>query len=240
MTYVGVSGHVFVEGSRSPTIIFCRIPGEDFFMRWLGTNHEGGIMDMKTSRVTNFREIMITVILSMICGVAYFGWGFLYNVMDAALPGSAELIYGLWFVASILTAYIVQKPGVAMLSEVAAAFVEMIFGGQWGLSTLVFGLIQGAAAELVFAAFRYRSFHMGTVILAGMASAAASVPIDWFQGYIGDVTTSVLIFKIIMRLLSGAILAGVLGKVVGDLLAKTGVLNSYQVVRAKMDRGPSF
>ncbi|KEO82832.1 ECF transporter S component [Tumebacillus flagellatus] len=195
---------------------------------------------MKTSRVANFREIMITVILSMICGVAYFGWGFLYNVLDTALPGSSELIYGLWFVASILTAYIVQKPGIAMLSEVAASFVEMIFGGQWGLSTLVFGLIQGAAAELIFAGFRYRTFNMGTVILAGMASAAASLPIDWYQGYISDVTTGVLLLKIVLRLISGAIFAGVLGKVVGDLLAKTGVLNSYQVVRSKLDRGPSF
>ncbi|WP_170119418.1 ECF transporter S component [Tumebacillus permanentifrigoris] len=195
---------------------------------------------MKTSRVVNFREIMITVILSMICGVAYFGWGFFYNVLDAALPSSTELIYGLWFVASIITAYIVQKPGVAMLSEVAAAFVEMIFGGQWGLSTLVFGLIQGAAAELIFAGFRYRSFHLGVVVLAGMASAAASIPIDYYQGYIGDLTTGMLVLKIVLRLLSGAILAGVLGKVVGDLLAKTGVLNSYLLVRSKSDRKPAF
>ncbi|MBL0386770.1 ECF transporter S component [Tumebacillus sp. ITR2] len=195
---------------------------------------------MKTSRVVNFREVMITVILSMICGVAYFGWGFLYNVMEAGLPGSSEIIYGLWFVASILTAYIVQKPGIAMLSEVAAAFVEMIFGGQWGLSTLVFGLIQGAAAELIFAGFRYRTFNMGTVILAGMASAAASVPIDYYQGYIGDLTTGMLVLKIALRLLSGALFAGVLGKIVGDLLAKTGVLNSYQLIRSKTDRKPSF
>lgn len=195
---------------------------------------------MKTSRVTNFREVMITVILSMICGVAYFGWGFLYNVMDAALPASTDTIYGLWFVASIVTAYIVQKPGVAMLAEVAAAFVEMIFGGQWGLSTLVFGLIQGAAAELIFAGFRYQNFNTLVVMLAGAAAAAASIPIDYYQGYIGEISTNLLVLKIVLRILSGAVFAGVLGKVVGDLLAKTGVLNSYLLVRNKMDRKPSF
>lgn len=186
---------------------------------------------MKNSRVLSFKDVMITVILSIVCGVIYFGWGFLYNVMDAALPGSTEIIYGMWFLASVLCAYIVQKPGVAALAELAAAFVEMIMGGQWGVSTLLFGLLQGVAAEVVFLAVRYRNFSWVTCMLSGMLAALASVPIDYYTGALGQVTTGVLILKIVIRVISGAILAGVLGKLLGNLLAKTGVLNSYAIVR---------
>jgi energy-coupling factor transport system substrate-specific component len=189
------------------------------------------VWDMKNSRVLSFKDVMIVVILSIVCGVIYFGWGFLYNVMDAALPGSTEIIYGMWFIASVLCAYIVQKPGVAMLAELVASFVEMIFGGQWGVSTLIFGLLQGLGAEVIFAITRYRSYGWMTVSLAGIAAAILSVPIDYYQGYMSGLTTGVFILKVVIRLISGAILAGVLGKVLGNLLAKTGVLNNYAIAR---------
>lgn len=120
-----------------------------------------------------------------------------------------------------------------MIAELAAAFVEMIFGGQWGAETLLFGLLQGLAAEIAFAIFAYRVWNLPVCLLSGVLAAAASVPIDYFQGYMGDVTTGILTLKIVIRLISGAILTGLLGKLVADLLAKTGVLNSYAIIRTK-------
>ncbi|MGZ4135298.1 MAG: ECF transporter S component, partial [Tumebacillaceae bacterium] len=96
-------------------------------------------------------------------------------------------------------------------------------------------LFQGAAAEAVFAAVRYRSFGWVTVSLSGALAGLASVPVDYWQGYLGDITTSVLLLKIVIRLISGAILAGVLGKVLGNLLAKTGVLNNYAIARKHVE-----
>jgi energy-coupling factor transport system permease protein len=193
-------------------------------------------MNMKNSNVINFREIMITVILAIIFGGVYVAWGLLYNVMDAALPGSTEIIYGMWFIASITTAYIVQKPGIALIAEVAAAFAEVIYGGQWGLMTLVSGVAQGLAAEIILAIVRYKKWNAGVLMLAGAASAAASLPIDYAQGYLGEVSTGILVLKIVLRVISGAILAGLVGKWLGDALAKTGVLNSYKLARKQAER----
>ena len=33
-------------------------------------------------------------------------------------------------------------------------------GSEWGLSVLIFGIIQGLFAELIFAAFRYRNYSI--------------------------------------------------------------------------------
>ena len=69
--------------------------------------------------------------------------------------------------ATTLAYLLIRKPGVAIIAEVAAAHVEVLFGGGWGLTLLLYGLIQGLGAELVFAAFRYRSTSAWTLAIAG-------------------------------------------------------------------------
>ena len=48
---------------------------------------------------------------------------------------------------------IIRKPGAALYTEVVAAVVSMAIGTQWGFVTLIWGVVQGAAAELGFALF---------------------------------------------------------------------------------------
>ncbi|TCP55703.1 energy-coupling factor transport system substrate-specific component [Tumebacillus sp. BK434] len=191
---------------------------------------------MKNSYVVNFREIMITVILAVLCGFIYIAWAPLYGVMDGIYPGLGEIVYGTWFIAGVLAAYIVQKPGVAFIAEVAAASGEFIMGGPYGLSTLLYGVAQGAATELVFALFRYRNFHVSTLMIGAAAAALASLGYDALTGGLAELSTAPMLMKIIIRTVSGAILGGLLAKIIVDALAKTGALNNYAIIRKKMEK----
>jgi energy-coupling factor transport system substrate-specific component len=190
---------------------------------------------MKNSYVVNFREIMITVILAVLCGFLYIAWAPLYYAVDAIYPGAGEVVYGTWFIAGALAAYIVQKPGVALIAEMAAASGELIMGSPWGLQVLLYGLAQGAATELMFALARYKKFNVGTMLLAGAAAALASLVYDALTGGLSELATGPMIAKIVIRTISGAILGGLLAKIIVEMLSKTGVLNSYAIIRRKME-----
>jgi energy-coupling factor transport system substrate-specific component len=191
---------------------------------------------MKNSRVVNLREVMITVILSILCSFLYLGWGPVYGVVNGLIPSGGEVVYGMWFIAAVLAAYIVQKPGVALLAEMAAAAGEALLGGHWGMQTLVYGFAQGIAVELIFALFVYRNFHVTVLMLAGAMAAVGSFVVQWVVGDLAELTSGVLTSMIIIRLLSGAILGGLLAKLIVDLLVPTGVLNAYALVRNKMEK----
>lgn len=179
----------------------------------------------------NMREIVILVILSILCGVVYMPWGGVWEILAAFSPVAGESVYGLWFLASVLVAYVIRKPGAAFLAEMVAALGELLLGSIFGLPMLISALIQGALAELAFAAFGYRKYNLPVLMLAGALPAVGSFILEYFKSELATMSSTMLIASLVVRIISGAVLTGVLGKVVADLLAGTGVLNSYAIVR---------
>ncbi|WP_186577251.1 ECF transporter S component [Aquibacillus kalidii] len=170
-------------------------------------------------------DILVTIIISLIFGLIYKLWGPLYGVVSTVGLHAEQLIYGMWFIAATVAFLIVRKPGVALLAEVAAAHGEFIFGGEWGVTTLIFGLGQGLAAELIFMAFGYKRFGVWVVSLAGLASALASIIIDYFYGYVEDLALWNLGLMFGARILGGILIAGVFAHFIVIALEKTGVTN---------------
>jgi energy-coupling factor transport system permease protein len=170
-------------------------------------------------------DILVTIIISLIFGLIYKLWGPLYGIVATLGLHAEQLIYGMWFIAATVAFLIIRKPGVALLAEVAAAHGEFIFGGEWGVVTLIFGLGQGLAAELIFAAFGYKRFGIFVVSLAGLASAIASIIIDYFYGYIEDLAMWNMLIMFGARMLGGIIIAGVFAHLIVTALEKTGVTN---------------
>lgn len=187
---------------------------------------------MSTRGIT-FREIVLLAALSVACGALYIGWAPVYFAASAVHPALGQLLYGMWFIASTVAAYVIQKPGVAFVAELAGAAAEFLFGSPWSLQVLVYGAVQGLGAELVLAAFRYRRFDLTALALAGVGAAVGSLPVDYAFGYL-DLEQLSLAATVAARLLGGALLAGVLGKAVVDALVRTGVLNAYPVARRRV------
>lgn len=180
------------------------------------------------------REIVIMVVLSIVCGIAYMPWGGVWTALTGAFgPVGGESVYGLWFVASVLVAYIVRKPGAAFAAEMVAALGELLAGSIFGPSVLITAAIQGALSELAFAMFGYRKYTLPVLMLAGILPAAGSFVYEYFRAVLETMDTGMLVASFVVRLISGAVLTGVLGKIVADLLARTGVLNNYAIIRDK-------
>ncbi len=170
-------------------------------------------------------DILVTIIIALVFGVIYKLWGPLYGVVSTLGLHLEELIYGMWFIAAVVTYLIIQKPGVALLAEVAAAHGELIFGGEWGVATLIFGLGQGLAAELIFAAFRYQRNDRLVACLAGTAAAIASIGIDYYYSYIGELALWNFLILVGARIIGAVLISGVFAHLIVQALEKTGVTN---------------
>jgi energy-coupling factor transport system substrate-specific component len=176
-------------------------------------------------------EVILTANLALVFGLLFLGWTFVWEFvkpLNAFLPGARDLFYGFWFIASIVAAYIIRKPGAALAAETLAALAEFLAGGEWGLTILISGLVQGAMAELVFAAVGYKRFDLMVLGLAGAAAGVGSLVVDYLFWY-SSLTIGVLGVMLVARVISGAVLAGWLGKAIGDGLERAGALGSFRI-----------
>lgn len=183
------------------------------------------------------KEIVMLSVISVVAGVLYmafslFGYG-LRNILTpiGLAPISFELIMGLWYTGSIVAAYIIRKPGAAIMVGIMSAGVEILSGSPGGAKILLVGLMQGAGVEFAFAITRWKSYRLPVLMLSGMTAAIFSFVYSLFASGNLALAPWLLITMITIRLISGAIIGGVLSKWISDKLAQTGVLNGYTLGR---------
>ncbi|TCP70394.1 ECF transporter S component [Baia soyae] len=168
-------------------------------------------------------DILVTIVISLVFGVIYKLWSPVYSAVKPIGLHVDQLLYGMWFLAGPLAFLIIRKPGVALLAETAASSGELLMGSEWGLSTLIYGLIQGLLAELILALFRYKKANVLVVSLAAIASCAGSIVFDYFQGYIDALVWWNLGLFFIARFVGSVLIAGVIAYGLAKALEKTGV-----------------
>ncbi|MBH8608696.1 ECF transporter S component [Thermoactinomyces sp. CICC 10521] len=170
-------------------------------------------------------DILVTIVISIVFGIIYKVWGPLYYAIKPFGLHLDQFIYGMWFIAANVAYLIIRKPGVALLAEIAASSGEFIMGSEWGLEVLLYGVVQGLFAELVFAAFRYKRFGLIVLSLAAAAAAVGSLILDQYKGYIGDLALWNLVLYIVVRLIGAIVISGVFGHYLVKALEATGVTN---------------
>lgn len=182
-------------------------------------------------------DVVVSAMISAVLGLVLMAWSSLYMPLQPVLgPVGIEVLYGLYFLPGIIVMYIIRKPGFAIIGGLVAAVVELLLGSPFGaVNILMAGLIQGAAAEFIFFLFKYRRFDWLTMILAGAFVAPVIFVRDFFVFGYGAQPVMVLAGMLLIRMISGAVLGGVMAKVVGDILARTGVLNNFALGQA-LDR----
>ncbi len=180
-------------------------------------------------------DIVVAAVLGVAVGLIFFGWnspGYAwFQALDAVTPGLGGLAVGIWFIGGPLGGLIIRKPGAAIFVELVGAAVSALLGNAWGVSTLLSGLIQGAFAELVFLAFRYRKYTLPVALLAGGAAGfGAWFGELWYSGNIA-LTWQFNLIYLICCVLSGIVLAGLLSWLLTRALARTGVLHRFAAGR---------
>ncbi|MFC7783890.1 MULTISPECIES: ECF transporter S component [unclassified Rossellomorea] len=168
-------------------------------------------------------DILVTVVISIGFGIIYKLWGPVYNLLKPFGLHADQLIYGMWFMAATVAFLIIRKPGVALLAEIAASSGEFLMGSEWGLEVLLFGLIQGLFAELIFLITRYKRYDVIIICAAAVGSAIGSILMDYFKGYMGDLVLWNLSLFIGARLIGSIVIAGIGAFYLVKALEKTGV-----------------
>ncbi len=174
-------------------------------------------------------DIVVAGVIAVAFGVVFWAWNAVWAATTpafAALPAMQYLISGVWLIPAVLGAVVIRKPGAALFCEVLAATVSALIGSQWGLDTLVSGVVQGAGAEIVFAAVRYQNWSLAITIIAGLASALFGYVHDMIV-YYPDLDLRGWAIFLPFYLISAAIITGIGSYYLTRSLAQTSVLASF-------------
>lgn len=185
---------------------------------------------MRSTYFWTLRETVIVAVLGSVFAVLYLGWVQVWLIAQAIFgPVTMDVVMGFWFIVSIVAAAIIRKPGVALISEVLAAGVQILIGSPAGLLLLLTGFVQGAGAEIVFAATGWRNFRLPVLIAAGIGAAVFSFAYTWVRFDYGALDPNLLIIMFVLRCISGALLGGFLGHLIVNALYRTGVLSGLRI-----------
>ncbi len=182
----------------------------------------------RTEPATGWRtvDIVVGAVIAVAFGAVFQAWNALWETTTFIAPPARGAIYGVWMIPAVLVALIIRRPGAALFGETVAAAVSMLFGAQWGLLTVVYGLAQGAAAELIFGFGLYRSWGPVSATLAGAAAGLAGALLDLAVFY-ADWGTDWQLLYVALVVSSSALLAGIGSWILGRALATAGVLADF-------------
>jgi energy-coupling factor transport system permease protein len=180
-------------------------------------------------------DIVVAAAIAIAFGVVMWGWNQLWAAATpvfVAIPAAQNILYGVWLLPAVLGGLIIRKPGAALFTELVAAAVSAILGSQWGLDALVSGLVQGAGAELVFFATRYRVWTVPVVTLAATASAITAWIHDVALYYL-DIGPGPQLAILAFMVVSAVVIAGMGAWLLMRSLVQTGVLAQFSAGRAQ-------
>lgn len=180
------------------------------------------------------RDIVLMVIFAVVGGGVFYGWDLVTAPLfsSSVNPAVGAMVNGLWWVSGSLVAYVIRRPGAALITNFISSFFEFVFGSPYGAGAMISGLIQGAGAEAGFAARGWRRYTLGSMLLSGALGGVGNI-VQWltqYQGY--QYSLGTIIGYIIVTILSGMVLGGLLPKLIGDALRRTGVLRNFAISRS--------
>ena len=183
------------------------------------------------------KDLVLLVVLGVVFGFLYWvfvqAWTALSLLMGPAGDLSQHFLAGSWLLVAPIAIAIVQRPFAGVLAEVLASVIEVVFlGSAVGPLLFVAAAIQGVGSEIPFAATRYRSYGWLTYALSGLLGAGLVFFYSAFRsGWYGQ---DLFWTRLVIHLISGVILGGLLGKIIVDGLAKTGVVDNFAIGRARL------
>jgi energy-coupling factor transport system substrate-specific component len=191
-----------------------------------------GTTTVQESKSSSWRtvDVVVAAVLAVAFGVVFWAWNQLWAATGpafSAFPPLQGFMYGIWLLPGVLGALIIRKPGAALFTELVAAVVSAFLGNQWGLTVIWYGLLQGAAPELVFLLRRYRTFSLPTAAVAAAAAGLCAAVLDIVYYYASWSGSWMTTYSALVAL-SAAVIAGGGAWLLVRLLAPTGVLAPFR------------
>ncbi len=168
------------------------------------------------------KDIVTIVVVSVVFGLIGAAWGFVFNIVNAiptiggALGGAINVV---WFLAPLVSFYLIRKPGVALVTQLLTGVVAFLAGHPAGIIVYGWYVLEGIGAEIGFAIFRYKRWDVGAMALAGFLQAINYAwSLFYFQVYNFGVAAWAVPWIATFAL---AWLAGPIGLAIGKALART-------------------
>ncbi|MEP6680623.1 MAG: ECF transporter S component [Chloroflexota bacterium] len=192
-----------------------------------GVNHE--VVPAGPAAGWRTVDIVVAAVIAVAFGAVFQVWNLVWEGARPAFlafPPLQGLMYGVWMIPGVVVPLVIRRPGAALLGEALAASASALFGAPWGLLTVVYGLMQGAAAELVFAFGLYRRWGLVSAILAAAAAGAAASLLDVALYYLEWAPAWQLAYAALV-IPSSAAIGGIGSWGLVRSLAQTGVLSAF-------------
>ena len=140
-----------------------------------------------------------------------------------------EFVFGIFFFVATFSAYIMRKPGVAIITSTLTGVTQVLMGSPLAATVVFSAFWQGVGSESAFLLTRYKKFNWLTILLAAFGSTVFSFVLAWYRGLWAELAFGFVAMRFGIRLASALLFAGILSKLLADRLAKTGVLKSYPI-----------
>ncbi|CAM3095956.1 ECF transporter S component [Leuconostoc rapi] len=176
------------------------------------------------------RDVLLLAFVAVFIGFIFWVLGPIYNLLSAALtplglaPFANEILLGGWMMAAPLASILIRQAGAGVLGEFFAAAVEMLLGGQWGVATLLSGLVQGIGNEAGFAVLGYKNWGWGGIFASAITGTIITFIWSAVRDGYGSYHIGMLIALFLTRFVSLLFFGGVLVVAIQKLIEKAGVL----------------
>lgn len=151
--------------------------------------------------------------------------------LRAVLGPVRDVIYApLFFVPSLLSLYVVRRPGAGVVAALFVGLVQVPFT-PFGWTSLIGALPSGVASELPFLLTRYRRFGLPMLMGAGAVAGLITIALFYVPAGYQNLALAVQVSLIVGFAAGGAVLGGLLAKLLADAVARTGVLSAYPIGR---------
>ncbi len=181
-------------------------------------------------------DIVVASVIGVAFGVVFWVWDLVWKgfgtAFDAFKPAGG-LIIGVWMLAAVIGGLVIRKPGAAIYTEFIAALVSTLIGNQWGMSTVMEGLIEAAGGELAFLCFAYLNLRLPVALLSGAMAAVSATVYEWFFYYPAWSWGWKFAYTA-AGAISGLVIAGLGGYALVAAMARTGVLDRFGAGRERV------
>jgi energy-coupling factor transport system substrate-specific component len=175
------------------------------------------------------RFTTLDIIVIAVTGIV---WGLLGGplgyVWQTAMAGAGPIVGAFFapFVMSItLGILLVRKPGSGVLGGILNGMAQWLGGNPLGVSLLVFGLVMGIGAELIFFLTRYRKFTWPVAFASsGIAQVFALIQAAVMFGW-GTLGPAVVIGTWVITFFASGIESGLLAYLLYRLIRNSGALS---------------
>ncbi len=167
---------------------------------------------------------MVTLAISIGISVAFIPLNNLWAAINAVNPIAGWAMGGLFHLPLVFLVYVIRRPGTALLFSVVSGLTWAL-ASPYGLFGMIASLIEGLLSEAaLFLATRYRVYTVRTMVVSSLIFTVFAILVAGIL-FGGLMLEPVIAVSAAAVGLISYVIAGALGPVLAEQVAKTGVLN---------------